>query len=89
MDKMKEWYRICEETARRNNLTLHDREYFTSMLELRERAGDDVDISLLMADHEGEFLEAMFLILSKERGTYLYGASSSRNPNLMATYAIQ
>ena len=78
-----------QETARRNNLTLHDREYFTSKLELRERAGDDVDISLLMADHEGEFLAAMFLILSKERGTYLYGASSSRNRNLMATYAIQ
>jgi lipid II:glycine glycyltransferase (peptidoglycan interpeptide bridge formation enzyme) len=42
-----------------------------------------------MADHEGEFLAAMFLVISNKRATYLYGASSDRKRNLMATYAIQ
>jgi lipid II:glycine glycyltransferase (peptidoglycan interpeptide bridge formation enzyme) len=31
----------------------------------------------------------MFLILSRERGTYLYGASSSENRRFMASYAVQ
>jgi lipid II:glycine glycyltransferase (peptidoglycan interpeptide bridge formation enzyme) len=31
----------------------------------------------------------MFLVLSKKRGTYMYGASSGIKRNLMATYAVQ
>ena len=42
-----------------------------------------------MADYEGEFLAAMFLVLSNKRATYLYGASSGNRRNLMATYAVQ
>ncbi len=42
-----------------------------------------------MADHEGDYLAAMFLVLSKKRGTYLYGAYSGKKRHMMATYAIQ
>jgi lipid II:glycine glycyltransferase (peptidoglycan interpeptide bridge formation enzyme) len=31
----------------------------------------------------------MFLAVSKNRGTYLYGASSTAKRNLMSTYALQ
>jgi lipid II:glycine glycyltransferase (peptidoglycan interpeptide bridge formation enzyme) len=44
---------------------------------------------MLMADFEGEFLSSMFLVLSKNRGTYLYGASSLGHKKLMASYALQ
>ncbi len=89
MGKLDEWYRLYKETAERNNLTLHDEDYFKCILALQSSNPTDIKIHLLMADYEGEYLAAMFLIQSNERGTYLYGASSSDNRQLMATYAIQ
>lgn len=42
-----------------------------------------------MAFFEGKPLSAMFLSRSKNRATYLYGASSSELRNTMSTYALQ
>ncbi len=42
-----------------------------------------------MADLNGEFLSSMFLVLSKKRGTYLYGTSTFSKNNLMVSYALQ
>ena len=89
MEKIKEWYALYRETALRNNLTLHHIDYFYSILAHQRNAESGVKISLLMADYEGEYLAGMFLILSKERGTYLYGASSTNKRHLMASYAVQ
>ena len=88
-EKLEEWYSLYRETAIRNNLTLHHKNYFKSILSNRQKSGKGVRSKLLMADFEGEFLAAMFLLFSRNRGTYLYGASSSSKRNLMATYAIQ
>ncbi len=83
------WYSLYRETAQRNNVTLHDKEFFTTVLAASGENNRDVDIRLLMADLDGEFLAAMFLILSGKRGTYLYGATSGKKRNYMASYAIQ
>lgn len=88
-EQLDEWYKIYAETSQRNKVTLHKKDFFRNVLEDRKNIQKDMDISLLMADFEGEFLSAMFLVLSKNRGTYLYGASSSQKRNLMASYAIQ
>ena len=82
------WYSIYKETSLRNNITLHAKEYFHTVL-AQQTDSLDVEPKLLMADHDGDYLAAMFLVLSKKRGTYLYGASSGRKRNLMATYAVQ
>jgi lipid II:glycine glycyltransferase (peptidoglycan interpeptide bridge formation enzyme) len=84
-----DWYALYKETARRNNVTLHDKEFFSTVLASASHNSNEVDIRLLMADHHGEFLAAMFLILSGKRGTYLYGATSGKKRNYMASYAIQ
>jgi lipid II:glycine glycyltransferase (peptidoglycan interpeptide bridge formation enzyme) len=89
-NELDKWYDLYVSTSLRNNITLHSKEYFHTVLsQQNESSEQDVKISLLMAEHEGENLAAMFLVLTKNRGTYLYGASSSNNRNLMATYAIQ
>lgn len=82
------WYSIYKETALRNNITLHAKEYFHTVL-VQQADSQDVEPKLLMADHNDDYLAAMFLVLSRKRGTYLYGASSGRKRNLMATYAVQ
>ena len=89
IDKLADWYALYKETAIRNNLTLHSIHYFRSILANQECLDEDVRSSLLMADYNGEYLAAMFLLLSKNRGTYLYGASSSISRQFMASYAIQ
>lgn len=90
LDNLDIWYQLYRETALRNNITLHNKAYFQSVIMAQKNdLNSDVNVQLLMADYEGEFLAAMFLILSKKRGTYLYGASSGRRRNLMASYAVQ
>lgn len=90
MDKLDIWYDLYQQTANRNGITLHDKEYFYSVLATHTKdLSSPVDVQLLMADYNGEYLAAMFLLLSKKRGTYLYGASSDAKRNLMATYALQ
>lgn len=83
------WYALYLETAKRNHITQHKKEFFTTVLDSQRITHGNVEIRLLMADYGGQFLAAMFLALSDRRGTYLYGASSRKMKHLMPTYAIQ
>lgn len=90
MDYLDEWYKLYRETSVRNGITLHRKKYFETVLQTRtDDLNSPADVRLLMADYNNEYLAAMFLIISKKRGTYLYGASSDKHRNLMATYALQ
>ncbi len=87
-ENLDKWYELYRETADRNHITLHSRKYFHHVLSAGY-ADDPIDARLLMADYNGEYLAALFLVLSEKRGTYLYGASSGKMRNMMATYALQ
>lgn len=84
------WYNLYRETARRNNFVLHDINYFRIILSAKANdALSPADVYLLVAQSHNKPLAAMFLVISAQRATYLYGASSSENRNYMATYALQ
>ena len=84
------WYDLYKETALRNGLYINDIEYFSSVLTAKaDDTASPARVELLLAEHEGEPLAAIFLVMSGHRGTYLYGASSSRKRNYMPTYALQ
>ena len=90
MDSLAIWYDLYKQTAVRNNFFLHDISYFRIVLSAR--ANDTLspaEVHLLVAEVEGKPLAAMFLVVSANRGTYLYGASATENRNYMATYALQ
>src|SRR5690606_22641497 len=59
------------------------------ILKNQDNHNKGVIVKMLMAEIDGKFLSSMFLVLSKERATYLYGASKSDRNNLMASYALQ
>lgn len=84
------WYVLYRETARRNAIHLNELEYFRTVLtaEANETASP-ADVELLLAEIDGTPLAAMFLVITGNRGTYLYGASATENRNYMATYALQ
>lgn len=84
-----EWYKLYLDTAIRHKMPIQDQEYFSTILKNQDNGKKGVTVKMLMADNEGEFLSSMFLVLSKKRGTYLYGASTSAKNNSMASYALQ
>ena len=90
MESLSDWYQLYKETAARNRIVLNDMRYFEAILTARvENSSSPAIVQLLIAEFDNKPLAAMFLILSGNRGSYLYGASSALNRNLMATYALQ
>lgn len=89
LERIGDWYRLYRETAVRHNMPLQDEEFFTAILKNQDNNEKGVNVKMLMADWKGKLLAALFLALSNQRGIYLYGASSHRYNNLMASYALQ
>ncbi|HKJ40676.1 MAG TPA: peptidoglycan bridge formation glycyltransferase FemA/FemB family protein [Sunxiuqinia sp.] len=89
MEHLDTWNQLYQETALRHNMPQQEQDYFTSLFTKQDDHRDGVQVSLLMADHDGDFLASMFLVLSRKRGTYLFGASSSDQKQRSASYALQ
>ncbi|ADN01302.1 lipid II:glycine glycyltransferase FemX [Spirochaeta thermophila] len=84
------WYRMYEETARRDRIAIHSFEYYAHLFRLaRTWEGPKPRVVLFMAYHEGEPLAGNIMALYRERAVYLYGASRSQKRNLMPTYLLQ
>ena len=87
------FYDLYRQTCQRNGINLHHRTFFEAMfaphdLE-RQTIDTSTDFDLLIAEYEGSPLAALFVVYSSTRATYLFGASSSKQRNLMGTYALQ
>lgn len=89
IEQLGNWYQLYRDTAIRHKMPLQHEEYFAVIMKNQDRDKSGVKVKLLMAKCEGKLLASMFLVLSKKRGTYLYGASSSTKKNLGASYALQ
>lgn len=90
INELETWYRLYRETSVRNHIHLHDIEYFRTILSVdANKTLSPANAILLIAETEGKPLASMFLVISGNRGTYLYGASSSENRNMMANHALQ
>lgn len=90
LEELPLWYALYAETATRNNFYLHDIEYFRVVLTARANdTQSPADVLLLIAEHDNRPLAAMFLVISGNRATYLYGASSGESRQFMAAYALQ
>lgn len=89
-DDLPVWHKLYSETAGRNNINYHDKEYFRTVLATASGNKEyPEEILLLIAEKDKTPVAAMFLGISGLRGTYLYGASGNRGRNSMATYALQ
>lgn len=90
IDELDVWYELYKETAIRNGIYLHDVNYFKAVLNTRaSNTLSDAEVSLMIAGKEQIPLAAMFLVMSGQRASYLYGASSSANKPFMGSYALQ
>ena len=83
------FYGLLKETARRDGIAIHGVEYYRALFESADYPGRKPDIRLYLARHEGEALAGIVTLFRGPKAVYLYGASSGKKRNLMATYALQ
>jgi len=77
------FYRLLEETARRDGIAIHNFAYYRTLFELCNY------MRLYIARLEEDVLAAIIVLYRGTQATYLYGASSNIKRNLMAPYALQ
>jgi hypothetical protein len=65
------WYELYRETAARNRLYLNNIEYFEAVLKAKTQQAQTA-VQLLLAEWQGKALAALFLVISGDRGSYLY-----------------
>lgn len=89
-NELDKWYELYRQTALRNGIQLHDITYFKKVLSAGHcHSKSPAKVCLLIAEYDDVPLAGMFLVISGKRATYLYGASSDRYRNMMATYSLQ
>lgn len=82
------WNVLYGETCRRNGIRHHGPEYFSALLD-SVGPGCGAAVRLLVAEVEGRPAAMLFLAVSGDAATYLYGASAYELRSFMAPYALQ
>jgi peptidoglycan pentaglycine glycine transferase (the first glycine) len=77
------FWQLLDETADRDGFSTHERQYYETMFDVL-----GASVSLAIAEHAGTAIAAALLIDFAGRRTYLHGASSSQQRNLMAPYLL-
>jgi peptidoglycan pentaglycine glycine transferase (the first glycine) len=85
MRDLTRFYPLFEETAQRRSFFAEPFGFFLNLGASLFPAGQ---AELFFAEWQGETLAAVLVILFGRRATYLYGGSSTRHRNVMATYAL-
>jgi len=85
------FYTLLKETAARDGIAIHSVDYYRTLFELfgavPENSGRG--LRLYTAEHDGDVLAAIVVLLWGKYATYLYGASSGVKRGLMAPHALQ
>jgi lipid II:glycine glycyltransferase (peptidoglycan interpeptide bridge formation enzyme) len=85
------FYRILKETANRDGIAIHGIEYYRTLFsQARDYSSLSApEVHLYLAEHEGDVLAGIMTLFRRNEAVYLYGASSDKKRNLMASYALQ
>ena len=92
-EKIDRFYELTKETNARDGNSSHAKEYYLDLIKASAEQlaqGNDVpQISLYIAEHEGEEIAAIMTLVSHDEAIYLYGASSNHKRNLMPNHLLQ
>ena len=92
-EKIDRFYELTKETNARDGNSSHAKEYYLDLIKASAEQlaqGNDVpQISLYIAEHEGEEIAAIMTLFSHDEAIYLYGASSNHKRNLMPNHLLQ
>ena len=89
-------YEMLEEAAGRDDFYLEPKNFFDTLLNELASSGQNNSepnsssmLKVFVAEHEGETLGALVMIVEGKRATYLYGGISNKKRNVMPGYALQ
>ena len=85
-DSVNVLYAALDEASHRDNFFLESKEFFQNLI---NNLHPGKALHLLVAEHEGDCLGALVLVIEGNRSTYLYGGISNRKRQLMAGYLLQ
>ncbi len=88
-EELEEWYRLYEETAERDTITIHTFDYYKKLFTLAGAYDHAPEVKLLKAVIDGITAAGIIVSFHGKRATYLYGASSNEKRNYMPNYALQ
>ncbi|MBE0687632.1 MAG: peptidoglycan bridge formation glycyltransferase FemA/FemB family protein [Anaerolineaceae bacterium] len=81
-----ELFKLFAETALRDNFVIRSKSYY---LNLWKKFFDKKLCEPIIAELDGEILAAVIIYFFSGKAYYVYGMSSEKNRNLMATYLLQ
>jgi len=87
-DLLPVFYGLYQQTAERNHLPLCAYSHFSALFSALSSKVDSCEIIFLLAGHGDDLLAGALIVISRQTATYMFGASSNRKRNFMASYAI-
>ncbi len=84
-----EFYEIYLQTASRDGFDPCDYEHFSELFSSLDPEMDNASLLFLLSTDGHDLLAGAIVSLSKQRATYVLGASSNTKRNLMGSYAVQ
>jgi lipid II:glycine glycyltransferase (peptidoglycan interpeptide bridge formation enzyme) len=87
-EELEKFYALYQETARRDGINIHALSYYQALFD-HCAAYPGQELRLYLAEYEGKTLAANIVLFRKSAATYLYGASSNGDRQVMAPYALQ
>ncbi|MDR2803699.1 MAG: peptidoglycan bridge formation glycyltransferase FemA/FemB family protein [Treponema sp.] len=88
VEGLEAFYALYNETAARDGIAIHGIGYYRQLFDLA-KTKTSVDLRLYLAKADGDPVAGIITLFRGKTATYLYGASSNKNRNLMAAYALQ
>lgn len=79
------FWNLMKETAKRDKFFLHSKEYYQRLAEVKS---ENFRNEIYLATLEDKVLAAAMINFFNGKATYLHGASSSENRNMMAPYLL-
>lgn len=80
-----DFFNLIEATAKRQGILAHPRGYYEKMIE----TFPEEQLSLYIAEYEGETLAANLVLFSGDTATYLHGGTSDHHREVMAPVLLQ
>ncbi|GCE17838.1 lipid II:glycine glycyltransferase FemX [Dictyobacter kobayashii] len=86
IEDVQAWYTLLQTTGDRDQFGIHSLAYYQRVWELYAPMDN---LRLLLAEHEGQLLAGIVVVVMAGQAIYLYGASSNQQRQLMPNYVLQ